>query len=169
MSRLDWKKGRYSADVETNSIFSGLEGWRAENGDWFNYYRFNAGASVMDDVYDEASGSGKSYFPPVRVPAIHVVHVQGENEYGDMGFYYNDQLTITVSFEQFSLVGMEYADITAGDYLKDRILYNGQVYRVVQMSSRRKIQERSIIIEISCQQLKPDELIDDAEFAQWSS
>jgi len=169
MSRLDWKRGAFNAGSETERIFAGMEGWRDVYGDWIFYYRFNPLLSVIDDVYDEAAGVGRVYNGPIRVPAIHVVHIQGANEYGDMGFYYNDELTATVSFDQLSAVGLTYADVTAGQYLKDRILYNDQVYRIVQISSRGKIQERSVIVEITCSQLQPDELVDDGQFKQWSA
>lgn len=169
MSRMDWKRGAFNPDSETERIFAGMAGWRDVNGDWIFYYRFNPNASVIDDVYDEAAGAGKVYDGPIRVPAIHVVHVQGSNEYGDMGFYYNDELTATISFDQLSAVGLTYADVTAGQYLKDRLLYNDQIYRIVQISSRGKIQERSVIVEITATQMKPDELVDDLQFKQWSA
>lgn len=146
-----------------------MAGWRDVNGDWIFYYRFNPNTSQMDDVYDEAAGNGRVYDGPIRVPAIHVVHIQGQNEYGDMGFYYNDELTATVSFEQLAGVGLTYADVTAGQYLKDRLLYNDQIYRITQISSRGKIQERSVIVEITASQMKPDELVDDLQFKQWSA
>lgn len=169
MSRLDWKRGAFNPDSETERIFAGMAGWRDVNGDWVFYYRYNPLLSQVDDVYDEASGSGRVYDGPIRVPAIHVVHIQGSNEYGDLGFYYNDELTATISFNQMSGTGLTYADVTAGQYLKDRLLYNDQVYRIVQISSRGKIQERSVIVTITASQLKPDELVDDAQFKQWSA
>lgn len=169
MSRLDWKRGAFNPDSETERIFAGMAGWRDVNGDWIYYFRYNTNASQMDDVYDEAVGVGRVYNGPIRVPAIHVVHVQGANEYGDMGFYYNDQLVATVSFDQLSGVGLTYADVTAGQYLKDRMLYNDQIYRIEQISSKGKIQERSVIVSITATQMKPDELIDDPQFRQWSA
>lgn len=50
MARLDRKKGRFSVDYETNEIESALTGWSRESGDFVQYYRFNPGASVMNDV-----------------------------------------------------------------------------------------------------------------------
>lgn len=169
MSRLDWKRGAFNPDSETERIFAGMEGWREVHGDWIFYYRFNPNASVMDDVYDEAAGIGRVYNGPIRVPAIHVIHIQGPNEYGDMGFYHNDELTATVSFDQMSGTGLTYADVTAGQYLKDRLLYNDQIYRITQISSRGKIQQRSVIVDITATQMQPDELVDDGQFRQWSA
>lgn len=169
MARLDWKRGsRFGPDPETNRTFAGMAGWQNVFGDWLTYYRYNADATIIDPIYDETAGNGRQYFPPLRVPALHVTHIQGPNEYGDLGYYTNDTLSAIISFEQFTGVGMQYADVLTGNYLKDRILYNRQVYRVTQISPRGKIQERSITLEIEGQQLKPDELFDDATFTQWA-
>jgi hypothetical protein len=170
MARLDWKRGaRFQADAETNRVFTGMAGWRDVYGDWCSYYRFNAALTVTDPIYDEAVGTGRMYYPPIRVPCLHVVHVQGENEYGQLGYYFNDTLTVTCSFDQFGAVGLMYSDIETGNFLQDRIVYDREVYRVVQMSPRGKIQERSTVIQIECSQLKPDEMYDDLTFQQYVS
>lgn len=170
MARLDWKKGaRFGADAETNRIYNGMEGWRDVYGDWLTYFRYNAAATQIDPIYDEAIGTGRQFYPGIRVPCLHITHVQGANEYGDIGFYASDTLSAIASFDQFSAVGMQWSDIETGDYLKDRVYYNRQVYRVVQISPRGKIQERSITIEIECQQLKNDEMFDDSEFLPWNN
>src|ERR1017187_590110 len=132
MARLDRKRGSpFGSDAETNRVFSGMEGWRDVYGDWLNYFRYNPALTQIDPIYDEAIGQGRVYFPPIRVPCLHVTHVQGANEYGDIGFYNNDSLSMTASFDQFSSVGMQWSDIETTNYLKDRIVYNRQVYRVV--------------------------------------
>jgi hypothetical protein len=170
LGRLDYKKGaRFGSDAETNRVNHGMAGFADVFGDFIAYYRYDPSATVIDPIYDEAIGSGRIYYPAIRVPCLHVTHVQGQNEYGDIGFYNNDSLSAIASFDQFSAVGMPWSDIETGNYLKDRVYYNRQVYRVVKISPRGKIQERSITIEIECQQLKPDELYDDATFAPWNT
>lgn len=169
MARLDFKRGRFNADFETNRIFTAMEGWRKSYGDVIRYYRFNKNASQTDPVYDEAAGSGRQYYPPIAVPCQHVTHMQGENEYGEYGMYYNDSLTATISFAAFTGVGLTYADIETGNYLDDRVNYDRKIFRVVQLTTRGQIQQRDILIYMRCTQLKPDELVDDPQFAWWSS
>lgn len=168
MSRLDFKKGRFNADFETNRIFTAMEGWRHSFGDVLRYYRYNSSASVMDPVYDEASGTGRAYFAPIALPAQHVIHVQGANEYGEYGMYYNDTLTSFISFAAFTGVGLKYADIETGNYLDDRVLYDRKVFRVTQLITQGQIQQRDILVLLRASQMKPDELVDDPEFANWS-
>lgn len=168
MGRLDWKKGRFTSDQETDRIYKAMRGWRDVSGDWVDYYKFNASATLIGDIYDEATGTGRVYSARIRVPVLHATIIPGDNQNGDMGFYYNDALQIIVAFDQFTGVGMDYADVLQGNYLKDRIYYNQKVFRVLSMTPAGKIQERPTMIEINATQLRPDELIDDQEFAQWS-
>jgi hypothetical protein len=168
MSRIDYKRGRWNADSETNTIFRAMEGWRNGYGDVLRYYRLNLAASQMDPVYDEAVGSGRQYYAPIAVPCQHITHMQGENEYGQYGMYYNDTLTAFISFQTFTGVGLTYADIETGNYLNDRVLYDRKIFRVTQIMTRGQIQQRDIVVVLTGQQLKPDELTDDPEFAQWS-
>lgn len=168
MSRIDWKNGRWSADVETDQIYMAEQGWRDVSGDWIDYYRFNPTATIVDPVYDEATGSGRQYMPRVRIPVLHATIVPGENQNTDMGFYYNDTLSVICAFDQFVNTGMDYADVLQGNYLKDRIYYNQKVFRVLLMAPSGKIQQRPTMVRIDCTQLKPDELIDDTMFVPWS-
>lgn len=169
MSKLDWKRGRFNSDWETVKIFHGLEGWRTVYGDVLMYYRFDEDNSVTDPIYDEAGvDGGRAYFPPISVPCLHVIHVDGENEYGQYGLYYNDTLDATISFMAFTGTGMRLADIENGTYLNDRVVYDRKVFRVYQLLVRGQIQQRDIIIALHGTQMKPDELIDDPMFAQYS-
>jgi len=168
VSRIDWKRGRWSADTETDREYKAMRGWRDVLGDFIDYYQFNASATTLDPIYDEATGSGRIYFPRVRIPVLHVTLIVGDNENTDMGFYFNDTLEIICAFDQFIGVVSNHPDILTGDFLKDRIYYNQKIFRVIQIEPRGKIQERPTILSISATQLKPDELIDDQLFSQWS-
>ena len=169
MGKLDWKKGRWSADQETDRIFKAMRGWRDVAGDWINYYRYDAASTVIDPIYDEAAGSGRLYLPPIRIPVLHVNHEEGGNENGDLGFYYNDSLSASIAFDQFVGVGMSFADVRTGEYLKDRVYYDQKIFRVTKLAIQGQIQQRDIIIELAATQMKPDELIDDSLFVQWAS
>lgn len=169
MARIDWKHSqRFNADSLTDKIFGALRGWQSTYGDWVVYYRFNAAATQIDDVYDEAVGQGEQWLSPVRVPCIHVNHIEGANENGDTGFYYNDDLDAAIPFDLFTQAGMTMADIQTGNYIKDRVLYDRKIFRVKTLSILGQIQQRDIIVGLDATQCKPDELVNDTQFAQWS-
>lgn len=169
MARIDWKRSqRYNPDSETQTILNALKGWQSTYGDWIAYFRFNPSATVMDDVYDEAVGQGMMFYPPIQVPCQHVTHLEGENENGENGFYYNDDLDATIAFDSFIQVGMSMADIMTGNYLKDRVYYDRKLFRVKQLAIQGQIQQRDIIVGLAATQLKPDELVNDVQFSNWS-
>lgn len=99
---------------------------------------------------------------------LHVTIIPGENQNTDMGFYFNDTLSIICAFDQFTRTGMDYADVLQGNYLKDRVYYNQKVFRTLSMTPRGKIQQRPTNIAIECTQMKPDELVQDTAYAPWS-
>jgi hypothetical protein len=168
VSRLDGKRGRWTADVETDQIYTAMEGWRQTSGDWVDYYKFNAPSTTMNSIYDEANEQGRLYFPRIRIPVLHATVIAGENQNTDKGFYANDTLVVLCAFDQFVKSGMDFADVLQQNYLKDRIYYNQKVFRVLSMNPSGKIQERPTMIRVDATQLKPDELVEDSQFAPWS-
>jgi hypothetical protein len=52
--------------------------------------------------------------------------------------------------------------------MNDRVLYKRKIYRIVTLAARGQIQERSTIVSLHGSQMKPDELVDDPQFATWS-
>src|SRR5262249_28796608 len=121
MSRMDYKRGRFNPDKETDSILQALRGWQVVDGDWADYFRFDPVRSEIDDVYDEPAGQGLAYKPPVRIEVLHAEHVEGANEDSGYGFYYNDDAAFIMAFDKALQAGLTYLDIQTGDYLKDRI------------------------------------------------
>lgn len=146
----------------------GLEASTHATGDFIRYYHLNPAMSQFDDVYGEAIGPGRVYYPIVSLPCIHVTHVRGENQWGELGFYYNDSLNAVLAYKVFEESGLPFADIDTGMYENDRIIYDQKVFRITMFAVRGQIQQRDTIISIDATQMKPDELHDDPQFAQWS-
>lgn len=169
MARADFKRGRFTVAAETRSIEAGLRGYQSIAGDTVLYWRFDHEDSVEDPVYEEGSGTGKVYFGPITVPVLHVVHTQGNNQAGDdQGFYTNDSLTTTVSFDQFTRTGLHRADIRTNNYLRDRIIYDEKVFRIEEIRALGQIERADLILAIAATQVKADELADDPQFAAYA-
>jgi hypothetical protein len=169
MSRADRKShGRFKTDAETNRIESGLEAATHATGDFILYYHLDPAKSEFDDIYGEAINAGRVYYAPVALPCIHVTHTRGENKWGELGAYYNDSLNAILAYKAFAESGLPFADIDTGQYENDRIIYDQKVFRITTFSVRGQIQQRDTIISMDATQMKPDELHDDTQFAQWS-
>lgn len=168
MSRIDRKRGRLNNDQATQRMLQAMRGYAINNGDWLTYYRYDGASTQVHPVWDEPVNGGLKFLPPVRLECLHVTHVEGGNENGDRGFYYNDDLDATIAFDLFLQAGMSMADIQTGNYIKDRVLYDRKLFRVTQLAVQGQIQQRDVIIGLSATQLKPDELVLDTQFAAWS-
>ena len=168
MARLDRKRGRFSPDLETNEIVEGLRGYQDGFGDSVEYYRFMRDASTMHDIYDEGTNGGRRYNGPIILPCLQVIHEEAGNEDTDTGLYYNDDLHITLSFETYKRAGFPKPDLATQDYLRDRIVYDTKVFRVMKISVLGQIQRRDIIISIEATQVRGDELVFDAQFSKYS-
>lgn len=168
MSRLDFKRGRFSPDLETNEIEEGLRGYQTGYGDQIDYYRFLRESSTMHDIYDEGTEGGRVYNGPVVLPVLQVIHEEAGDEDNDTGFYYNDDLHVTLSFNTFKRAGFPHPDLTTQDYLRDRIVYDDKVFRVMKINVLGQIQRRDIVVSIEATQVRGDELVNDAQFARYS-
>lgn len=169
MSRLDWKRGRFSMDMETNEIEGALRGRQDLAGDQIMYFRFSAEDSEMDNLYDEGSGAGRVFNGPIPVPVLHATHEEGPAEQRNEGFYFSDNIHVTAGYEMLRRVGFSNQDINTGSYLKDRIVYDGKVFRVLKVEVLGQIQRRDTIVAIDATQMKPDEFTGDPQFAAYAT
>lgn len=167
MARPDWARSRFDAEYEATSIMEGIRGYQAEFGDLFVYYRFWPEKSQKHDVWNEAAGSGKVYHSPETLPALHVTHVEGAEQSRDEGFYVVDSLYVTCSFDQLRRIGMDKMDLSTHAYLRDRMVYDGKVFRVDNISVTGQIRERDIMVSIEGTQVKPDEMLNDPQFIEF--
>lgn len=169
IDRAGWKGGRFSVDFETASIYGGLRDWQRWTGDQIYYYRFAYDQSSVDPVYGEADApNGRIYFEQGLIPALHVIHVEGDNDNTEQGFYTNDRAHVTMSYDQLKRLGLNNMDINTQNYLKDRFVYDGKVFRVISFQILGQIQQRDIVIALDATQVKPSEMVNDIQFAQYA-
>jgi hypothetical protein len=65
-------------------------------------------------------------------------------------------------------VGIRYVFVHRADYLRDRIVYDNKVFRVMKINVLGQIQRRDLIVSIEATQVRGDELVNDAQFAKYS-
>jgi hypothetical protein len=166
VSRLDWKEGgRFDRKREQQQIDAALRGFQnAQIEDEISYYRFWAEHSQMHPVYDEATGVGLQFHPPVDIPVLHATHNEGPNKDTETGFYFVDDLYATMSFSQFTRTGLTEADVRTQNYLRDRVEYDGKLFRVTQMHVTGQISQTDFMVSLEGAQIKPDEYILDPQF-----
>lgn len=168
MPRLDWKRGRWTSEVETQKIAEGLRGWQPAWGDQIVYFRWDYSRSTRHPVYDEAIDGGRVFHGPIEVPVLSAVHAEAADQQGEGGFYTTDSLQINASFRQLARTGLTRTDLRTGSYQRDRIAYDGMLFRALEMRILGQIQRHDVTIVINAVQLKSDEIPNDPEFAAYA-
>jgi hypothetical protein len=167
MNRMDWKRGRFDVDFETNDIHRSIRGNQSVSGDEVRWYRFLREESEMHDIYDQGVATGRIYDGPYLVPAWRVTLVEGLSQQNDTGFYFNNDLHVTLSWSTLERLGFTMMDIEHQRYLKDRIVYNGYVFRVSNVQVLGQVQQRDIIASVEATHVKPDEMVNDTQFREY--
>ncbi|MGD6750343.1 hypothetical protein [Streptomyces sp. BH105] len=167
MSRADWKRGRFSVVEESERIDQGLRAWQRHAGDVIAWFRFSHSRSVANDIYDESDEGGLAFDGPWPVHVLHATHIEMGDEEGDRGFYTVDTLEVSAVFDQVQKVGLTQADIHNDRYLRDRIAYDGRLFRITQMSVLGQIRRQDVLVSITAVEVKADELTSDSIFAPY--
>ena len=171
MARLDWKRGRFDTDYEVGQIEGAVRGYQGSQvRDSVGYFRFDRADSQVGDIYDEGYGAGLVFRPSVDLPALHVTHTEGGQQNGEnnSGFYFSDTIYVTTSYDIFTRTGMTQADVHHERYLKDRVSYDGLLFRVESINILGQVDQRDTIVSFEGTQIKPDELSNEPEFAQYA-
>lgn len=171
MGRLDWKRGRFNTDFEVGQIEGAIRGYQGSQiQDSVEYFRFHRADSQSGDVYDEGYGVGLVFHPSVNLPALHVTHTEGGQQSGEdnSGFYFGDTIYVTTSFQIFNRTGLTQADVHHERYLKDRVLYDGLIFRVETINILGQVNEQDTVVSFEGTQIKPDEMSNDPQFAEYA-
>jgi hypothetical protein len=172
MGRLDWKKGRFDTRYEIAQIENAARGYQGSQiEDSVLYYRFDKEETSTNDVFDEGYGGSLTFRPEVDLPVLHATHNEGGQESGEnnSGFYFGDSLYVTTTYDLFSRTGLTQADIHHERYLKDRVIYDGLVFRVESIHILGQINKRDTVVSFEGSQVKPDELADSPQFAEYAT
>jgi hypothetical protein len=169
MARLDRKEGRFDVQYEYGQIDAALAGYQSVYGQELAWYRFSHELSQTHDIYDEGAGVGRVFHPPVTVPVLAAVREEGQASQETGGLYWTDAIHLTASFAQITKTGLTRMDVKHGTYLRDRIAYDGRIFRVTRISVLGQIISRDIVVGIDAVQLKASDLTDDAQFEAWAT
>jgi len=171
-------QGRFSIDYESQSMYEGIAddmgGTIGVDVDWFrwqDYYLQDNYRSVVDDIYDVSSaiyGGGRRWMLPFKMPVVMAQWIRGTNVMNERGFYVSDtlRLVINVGDAQRLLPGL----ITdSNNHIKDRVLYRGEVFVPTRILPRGSFANRWAVVTVDCNQLNPEELVNDPQFAAYAS
>jgi hypothetical protein len=171
MSRPYTPGGRFDTDFETNDIHDAItKDLTNPVGTTAMWYVWDATSTHVDSIYDvgAADGVGRRWKPAVEIPIIRAVLKQGTTNLVQQGFYNADNLHLTIDKEL--LASLIPGVLDDPDPLnRDRIVWKGQVYRPLMTQLRGIVLERFAIITFECQQIMPEEMVNDSQFQSYAN
>lgn len=158
---------RYTMKDEVRSMDRGMrDDLRLNIGTTVLWYRYDPSTTVADTPYDY--GLPRNYQSPFELPVLYADHKEGSVQSTDYGFYTTDRLSLVVNWYEASRHGLQDIAEDTPKYLRDRILYDGVVWRIRDAQSHGQVKDRDIVIGIDAIEVDPDELVNDPQFATYS-
>lgn len=159
-------EGRFTMNYEVASISDGIE-YDLQNpvGQRVLWWVYSEEATEVDPVYDVgAYTGGRMWHTPFVLPVVLASIEQGQLYQNDRGFYTLDQLRLIVNATELysKLPRMAYSP---DDHLKDRIEYRGHLFQPTLIYPKGHIQKHLVVVQIAAGEVKPEEWVNDPQFA----
>jgi len=171
------QSSRFGMDYEANSMYEGiaeeLGGTVGQQVDWFRWQDYYVDAnytSVVDDIYDTSSGvsgQGRRWMLPFKLPTVMAQLIRSSNVMNERGFYVTDTLRLVVNVGDIQRLIPEMMS-NPSSHIKDRILYMGEIYTPTRVLPRGSFGMRWAVVTIDCNQVNPEELVDDPQFQRYA-
>lgn len=170
-------QGRFNIDYEAKSMYEGigeeLGGTIGVEVDWLRwqeYYLDDNYATIVDDIYDVSSqntAEGRRWMLPFKMPVIMAQFVRGTNIMNERGFYVADTLRLVINAGDIErLLPTVLTD--SNQHIRDRIIYRGEVFIPTRVLPRGHFGYRWAVVTIDCNQVNPEELVNDPQFTNYA-
>jgi hypothetical protein len=171
-------QGRFSLDYEAKSMYEGISddlgGTVGVEVDWFRwqeYYLEDNYTTVVDDIYDVSRSevnTGRRWVLPFKMPAVMAQLIRSTNVMNERGFYVTDTLRLVINVGDAERLLPSLFN-NPSSHIKDRIMYRGLVFTPTRVLPRGSFGYRWAVITIDCNQVNPEELVNDPQFQKYAS
>lgn len=166
-------QGRFKIPFENMSIDEGIvDELRDPVGTEVDWWLWDDAALAADydnwvdpiyDVSNETDGKGRRWIDPFKMPVIMAQLLRGTNVMNERGFYTVDTLRMVISVADLNrLLPSMLTDPNI--HIKDRIVYKGGVFVPTRVLPRGHYAENYAVVTIDCNQVNPEELVNDPQF-----
>jgi hypothetical protein len=174
MSRACSPGGRFTSDFEAQAISSAIDmDLKKPVGSSILLYFFDEVETDVDPIYDVGGSlpydpsKGRIWQGPFTIPVVKAVISQGSTKISQAGFYNADTLHITINAKDIEKL-VPGVMTNPDDQTRSRIVWKNQVYRPFNAQQRGIISEGFTLLTLECQQLMPEEMVNDPQFLTYS-
>lgn len=174
--------GRFSIDYESKSIYEGIGdelvntvGQEVSWWQWSEDYLKDNYELVVDDTYDVSNGGqtpagvqkGRRWMKPVELPVVMAQLMRSTNVMNERGYYVSDTLRLVVNVGDIQRI-LPSVLTSPSAHIKDRIIYKGEVFVPTRVLPRGIFANNYAVVTIDCNQVNPEELVNDPQFANYA-
>lgn len=174
MSRASTPGGRFTSDFEQKSIFEGIDADLKNpvgtSALWYIYDEVNTAVDPIYDVGDNVANlatHGRIWHGPYTIPIIRAVISQGSSKISQAGFYNADTLHLTLNSKDIEAIAPGVM-LNPDDQNRSRVVWKNEVYRPFNVQQRGIISEDYTLLVVECQQVMPEEMVNDPQFLDFS-
>jgi hypothetical protein len=172
-------QGRFDVNHEIEAMYEGMSEEITEKVgitvDWFrwqDWYLEDPTNNVVDDIYDVSSSAadgGRRWMAPFKMPVLMARVDRGGSALNERGFYTTDTLRLVINSGEVRNRIPEILRNEPNQYIKDRILYRGQVFTPTRINPRGEVNFRWAVVEVDCNEVNAEELVNDPQFLKYAS
>ena len=166
-------QGRFKIDFETMSMDEGIvDELRDPVGTQVDWWVWDPTALAdgyetwVDPIYDvsnQEEGQGRRWAEPFKMPVIMAHQLRGTNVMNERGFYTTDTLRLVIAVDDINRLIPEMID-NPNSHIKDRVVFHSSVFVPTRVLPRGLYKERYSVVTIDCNQVNPEELVNDPQF-----
>lgn len=166
-------QGRFKIDFETLSMDEGIvDELRDPVGTTVKWWTWDPTALAanyetwVDPIYDVSSqeeNQGRRWNAPFDLPVIMAQQIRSTNVMNERGFYVTDTLRLVVAVDDLNRLIPDIVD-NPTDHIKDRVVFQRKVFVPTRVLPRGRYKERYAVVTIDCNQVNPEELVNDPQF-----
>lgn len=161
--------GRFDSAFEMNDIHTGissdLTSFVGNTALWYVYIS----TPHVDPIYGVGSsdGFGRTWSAPLLIPVTRNLLTRSSGQDEGLGFYPVDSLHLTINSSD---IVPKIPDIVSSPdaHIKDRVLYDGQIYRPINVQPRGVIGSRYALVVVDFIQESKEEMVNDPQFQSFN-
>jgi hypothetical protein len=166
-------QGRFKIPFENKSIDEGIvDELRDPVGTEVDWWVWDDAALAADydnyvdpiyDVSNQTDGKGRRWNDPFKMPVVLAQVIRGSNIMNERGFYTVDTLRLVLSVSDLNRLVPSMLT-NPNEHIKDRIVYQDIVFVPTRVLPRGHYAENYAVVTIDCNQVNPEELVNDPQF-----
>ena len=151
---------------DIRSAYQGMKQAQLGQGEWVHWFRYNQAASTSHPIYD--TGPLRQWYPPITIPVWLGEYERAGRTQDDDGLYLVDRVHVIMSYDAFFHSTLPDPDPYGNDHLRDRVAYDGHLFRVDNFLPKGRVASYFLTISIDLSEVAQSEMAEDGTISQFA-